>query len=775
MLQLNPNKALAELCKRDFYFFVQEFWSEIIPDDPVYNWHIEYLCNELQIIVERVGKRESKLHDLIINIPPGTSKSTIVTVMLPVWSWIIDATLRTLTASYSASLSMDHAVKSRDIIRSDKFRAYFPELEIKKDQDNKTHYKNDFGGERYATSVTGTVTGFHAHLIIVDDPLNPKEASSEVERKNANNFMDMTLSTRKVSKSVTPTILVMQRLHQKDCTGNWLDKKDKRIKHICLPGEVSPDVKPIELKERYIDGLLDPIRLSANDLRDLKIDLGSYGYAGQIMQTPSPLDGGIWQKWLIPINKKDIPKDLQQYGTDWDLAYTEKETNSASAFVTAGKHLNKMYITDIGFEWLEFPKLMGYMQNRVQPHYIEGKACFDAETKVNTEQGLISIKDIKKGDFVMSINEKTKNIEYKKVLNTFVFNPLQYSSNLCIFTLSNGIIIKCTDNHEFYFKGNWVSAKELGKRAMDVDCKHRKKIRYIKYGSIADNKIQVSIRNGSNINNETSIRCEWLSKDNDKYKWDIENTETPSISGGYLDSKPIQQNGSQPYKCESLRQSSNKSGMGNEIRESKALSKIRVKCGFQKRMHTKESDKGVKCSQRDIERGYGSRYTSEIQTEIIHKENVSRRVQHKHTHNNRLHSQRLEAREINIEEILSFEFIDKTDVYDIEVENNHNFCITSEKIIVHNSGKSAKQVLTNNGIPAIEVQVTGGDKIARATMATPYAESGMIYIDEELLNKLYFDVKQGILIFPNGENDDLQDALVQSINRLLAVKSFFVV
>src|SRR5690606_9375662 len=140
---------------------------------PVWNWHIEYLCGRLQEYGMRVVRREPKLSDLIINIPPGTSKSTIATVMFPAWLWTADPTIRALTGSYSASLSTDHAVKSRDIIRSDKYAEYFPEIEIKRDQDNKTHYKNVKGGERYATSVGGTVTGFHAHIIIIDDPLNP--------------------------------------------------------------------------------------------------------------------------------------------------------------------------------------------------------------------------------------------------------------------------------------------------------------------------------------------------------------------------------------------------------------------------------------------------------------------------------------------------------------------------------------------------------------------------------------------------------------------------
>lgn len=383
----------SEKCKRNFFYFLQEFWSVIIPETPIYNWHIEYLCNELQKVGEKVINREPKDYDLIINISPGETKSTIATVMFPVWCWINDPSIRSLTASYSSSLSTDHSIKSRDIIRSDKFKLYFPEIELKKDQDGKTHYKNTEGGERYATSVTGSVTGFHAHVIIVDDPLNPKEAASDVERERANEFMDVTLSTRKVNKSVTPTILIMQRLHQMDCTGNWL-QKDKKIKHICLPGELSKDVKPPELKKNYVDGLMNPERLNHNDLQELRTNLGSYGYSGQIMQTPTPLDGGIWQKWIIPVPDSVMDARLleaKNRGNDWDLAYTEKQTNSASAYIDSFMYESKMQINDFGFKWLEFPALINWMLTKYKTHYIEAKASGKSAKQTLTSKGIPAI------------------------------------------------------------------------------------------------------------------------------------------------------------------------------------------------------------------------------------------------------------------------------------------------------------------------------------------------------------------------------------------------
>ena len=39
----------------------------------------------------------------------------------------------------------------------------------------------------------------------------------------------------------------MQRLHEDDCTGNWLNKEGKALQHICLPGQLSDDVKLAKL------------------------------------------------------------------------------------------------------------------------------------------------------------------------------------------------------------------------------------------------------------------------------------------------------------------------------------------------------------------------------------------------------------------------------------------------------------------------------------------------------------------------------------------------
>src|SRR5690606_5041803 len=258
---LNPDLALGELCRRRFYRFFLEVWETIETVELIPNWHIEYICDELQDSYERWANGESQ-DDILLNVPPGSSKSTIVTQCFPAWLWVRNPSIRVISSSYSGDLATAHAVKTRDILKSDKFNRMYPgHIEFKADTDGKTHYKNTKNGERFVTSTGGRVTGMHGDFIISDDPINPEATASEKELTKAVRFQGATLSTRKTNKARTVTIMVMQRLHHNDPAGDWLRRKGDRLRHICLPGEVSKHVKPEHLKDYYVDGLLDPVRL----------------------------------------------------------------------------------------------------------------------------------------------------------------------------------------------------------------------------------------------------------------------------------------------------------------------------------------------------------------------------------------------------------------------------------------------------------------------------------------------------------------------------------
>ncbi len=722
--------ALSKKCKDNFYFFVQNFWNEIIAELPVWNWHIKYLCDELQLLSKSIVARDAKPYDLLINIPPGTTKSTIVTQMYPAWLWTQDPTIRIISNSFSATLATDHAMRSRDIILSDKFKKLFPDVKLRDDKSAKTFYANTLGGSRYSTSTSGGVTGEHAHClvgeteiittkgvkelrnisvgdfvlslhnnklvydkvvatkkmqsneiftieigatkinatsehrfyikgkgwmfarelkigdecievsdlqeanlhgeqnvfkllsikslkknnnylqklweairktslrnkkvrkewlqgqflfskmcsrflankkelrdmwetiaikaskvlqrmpfknkkaekikgkslsslwykfsaenikstllqsklrkltsfkkndftrkskiykrsilcyfvskregsntrarqsnmcslwekigslssckqrqvgqslrkfsdvmqqmppkpaynkgtstitnikrdsrtshevfdiqtekthnffankilvhncILNDDPQNPRQAFSEAFRKAAVEHLK-TLATRKVDKANTPTITVMQRLHELDVTGFLLENSTEKIKHICLPAELSPLIKPMELRSNYVDGLLDPIRLNREVLAEMRSDLGAQNYSGQFEQNPVAEGGNIvkrdWFKIVDSTTFAAIYK-MQPIHFFVDTAYTSKQDNDPTGILAACKIRNDIYITGAKKVRKEFPELISFLKKYTSINGYDARSTLRIEPKAN---GLSVIQQLK--------------------------------------------------------------------------------------------------------------------------------------------------------------------------------------------------------------------------------------------------------------------------------------------------------------------------------------------------------------------------------------------
>ena len=89
---------------------------------------------------------------------------------------------------------------------------------------------------------------------------------------------------------------------------------------------------------------------------------------------------------------------------------------------------------------------------------VGGYGCFLSGQNIITQNNNIyEIQNLKKGDFVESFNLKTKEVELKKVLNTF-----KYSTD-CYFKIKmkDGLEINVTKNHKFLFKNNWLSIEEI--------------------------------------------------------------------------------------------------------------------------------------------------------------------------------------------------------------------------------------------------------------------------------------------------------------------------
>jgi len=334
---ISENDLLASICRDSLWEFVKEFWGEITSEPLVENWHLRFLCWVLQSAAERAFQRQKNKYDILINIAPETTKSTLTSVMFPIWMWTHAPWIQTICASYALSLSLDLASKSRDIVQSAKFRALFPDISLRSDRNTVTHFQNLQNGWRYATSTGGSMTGMHGHFIIIDDPLNPKEALSPADLKTATEWLTNVVPKRKVSQENTTTIMIMQRLSRGDPSALWLDfhKRGMPLFHICLPAKLTGDVRPAYLRKYYKNGLLDPHRLGESVLKTQRL-IGAFAYSAQYLQNPLPVKGGMFHTGKIAI------EEIETLPAGWPLVrYWDKAGTPGGGAYTVGVLMGK--------------------------------------------------------------------------------------------------------------------------------------------------------------------------------------------------------------------------------------------------------------------------------------------------------------------------------------------------------------------------------------------------------------------------------------------------
>jgi len=372
---MSSSDLIADVNKAARYYrvFFEWAWS-ILSQEPLHwNWHIGYLADQLQYLGSFIIDREPAPFDMIINIPPGMTKSSLVTQAFPVWLWLHDPSICTIITSYSDGISSDHSLRAKNIIASEDFQIFNYYIAARHGsalhltKDTEKNWQNNYGGFYYATSTGGTVTGKHAHLIIRDDPLSAEQAESPAKRLRAHRYNDRTLPSRKKNKDGTPTVTVMQRLHQDDTTGHDLKKVGKEIFHICLPAEISEHVKPPEVEKYYKNGLLDPTRASRKILSQQHIDLGSYAFAGQYGQYPIPEGGNkVKEEWFgYTDDAPDIIWDL------WvDGAYTESTKNDPTGLMVSGfdPRTRRVIIKHAKSVFMGLPELLKFIPKYVEEH-----------------------------------------------------------------------------------------------------------------------------------------------------------------------------------------------------------------------------------------------------------------------------------------------------------------------------------------------------------------------------------------------------------------------
>jgi predicted phage terminase large subunit-like protein len=326
--------------------FVRYFWSVLEPETKlVEGWLLDAIAMHLEAVT--LGK----ITRLLINVPPGSMKSLMVNVFWPAWEWgaMNMPHLRYVSFSYSSGLTERDNTKFRKLVTSEKYRELWGDR-YALEKEGEIKITNDQTGSKFASSVKGIGTGERGDRVVIDDPHDVHKSESDIVRTDTLRWFRETITDRLNNLDDSAIVIIMQRVHQLDISGFILEQGWPYC-HLMVPMEFEAGREPyntIGWKDpRTEDGdLAWPERFSPEAVANIEREKGSFAYAGQYQQRPSPRGGGILKRehWR-PYTQSECGK----FGVPWpkfpimsytvlsiDTAQTEKKINDPSAGVVLG-------------------------------------------------------------------------------------------------------------------------------------------------------------------------------------------------------------------------------------------------------------------------------------------------------------------------------------------------------------------------------------------------------------------------------------------------------
>ncbi len=431
----------AEEYRRNFKRFSIAAWHVIEPSKKlIWNWHLDAICEHLQAVYFRQITR------LLVNIQPGTAKSTFFSIMFPAWCFTNDAAMRWLCASHSLDLAIRDNKNCRDLIQSEWFQQRFGHLfSLKGDQNVKSYFETNQRGYRMAVAVRGSGTGKRCDASIIDDPNNAMDG--EKDQQAVRDWFGKMWIPRHNDQEKSPMVVVGQRLGQNDLSQHILELGGWEC--LILPTEFEPGRKCFtkigwEDPRKEEGELLWPEKFSYESVEQTKHGTSPLEYHAQYQQSPVPPGGYIFEaqyERLFTIDQEanlyllETPDGIKPvvmtqcaiYITS-DVAAKAKEQNDWTVFcvwaVTPRKEVLLLYVLRAH---LRIPKqieegykvYLAYLDDRFQAFWFEDVAYQGAFGQFMLEKGVSCEPFYPKGDKVLraggaSIWMKLGNVYFLK-------------------------------------------------------------------------------------------------------------------------------------------------------------------------------------------------------------------------------------------------------------------------------------------------------------------------------------------------------------------------
>mgnify|MGYP000679600677 CR=1 FL=1 len=325
-----------------------------------HNWHIDAICDHLMAVYR------GEIRQLLINIPPGCMKSLLTCVFGPAYAWAEeDAGLAWIFASFDSKLTARDSEKTLRLIQSDWFKQRWGHKVAVSDDAAIGDFTTLQGGFRFATSVNGKATGRHPDIVVVDDPNKPKEIT-KAALEGTRHWWRSTMTTRARDPMKVRRICIMQRVHQTDLAGMFLD--DGGWEHLCIPMRFEPhakcstslpwtDPRTEEGEVMWLTRHRDP------ELRQHEIDMTPGVVAAQNQQRPAPEGGLVFMRdWFQDFSRKAIP-NFDAMCQSWDCTFKNVDTADYVVGQVWGRQGGTFYLLDEVRARMSFPETCEAIRN----------------------------------------------------------------------------------------------------------------------------------------------------------------------------------------------------------------------------------------------------------------------------------------------------------------------------------------------------------------------------------------------------------------------------
>lgn len=404
MNQYKVDKVARVKCQKRLEFFTRYFFKKLTKKKFIVDPHHIVIFEALERVIRGECPR------LIITIAPRYNKTTIAVHMFISHCLCLYARAKFIHLSYSDSLALDNSETIKDIILSHEYQELFPEVQIKYDSKAKNKWYTTEDGGVLARSAAGQVTGFGAGevaeqiddiltdedldwldekegfggAIIIDDPIKPEDADSQVKREKVNQRFDSTIRNR-VNDRSTPIIVIMQRTHPDDLVGYLTRIEPDVWEVISLPA-----IQEDEDGEKFA---LCPRIHTLDELYELR-RVNEIVFDRQYMQDPRPKEGLLFHESVL---KFYDGKEFDPFSEEIDATtgfIDTADTGADDLCQPMGFNIGpKIFIHDVVFtkEGVEInTHLCAEPINKYKPEYVRVESNMGGSMYINLLRPLIT-------------------------------------------------------------------------------------------------------------------------------------------------------------------------------------------------------------------------------------------------------------------------------------------------------------------------------------------------------------------------------------------------